>query len=115
MERLLERESELERIARAAAGAAEGEQALVVVEGAVGLGKTVLLSEARRRLRQGQTTVLAARPGEQEAAFPYGVLRQLLGPLLAALPSAGAGRTVCRPGGQGARSTRRRGGRAAAL
>jgi len=88
LERLLEREAELERIARAAAGAAEGEQALVVVEGAVGLGKTVLLSEARRRLRQGQTTVLAARPGEQEAAFPYGVLRQLLGPLLAALPSA---------------------------
>ena len=115
MERLLERESELERIARAAAGAAEGEQALVVVEGAVGLGKTVLLSEARRRLRQGQTTVLAARPGEQEAAFPYRVLRQLLGPAAGGAAVRGAGRTVCRPGGQGARSTRRRGGRAAAL
>lgn len=85
MERLLEREAELERIARAAARAVEGEPAVVVVEGAAGLGKTALLSEARRRLRRGQTTVLAGRPGEQEAAFAYGVLRQLLGPLLAAL------------------------------
>ncbi len=85
MERLLEREAELERIARAVASAAEGEPALVVVEGNAGLGKTALLSEARRRLRRGRTTVLAGRPGEQEASFAYGVLRQLLGPLLEAL------------------------------
>jgi hypothetical protein len=85
LEHLLERGAELERIVRAAARSVEGEPALVVVEGAAGLGKTALLLEARRRLRQAPTTVLAGRPGEQEASFAYGVLRQLLGPLLAAV------------------------------
>jgi DNA-binding CsgD family transcriptional regulator len=85
LEHLLEREAELERIVRAAARSVEGEPALVVVEGAAGLGKTALLLEARRRLRQAPTTVLAGRPGEQEVSFAYGVLRQLLGPLLAAV------------------------------
>ena len=82
---LLEREAELERIADAVTRAVEGEPALVVVEGAAGLGKTTLLSEARRRLDRGHTTVLVGRPGEQEGVFAYGVLRQLLEPLLAAL------------------------------
>lgn len=83
---MLEREAELACIARAAASATVGEPALVVVEGAAGLGKTTLLSEAKRRLRQEDVAVCAARPGEDETTFAYGVVRQLLGPVLTALP-----------------------------
>lgn len=83
---MLEREAELACIARAGASATVGEPALVVVEGAAGLGKTTLLSEAKRRLRQEDVAVCAARPGEDETTFAYGVVRQLLGPVLTALP-----------------------------
>ena len=57
---LLEREAELECIAHAVIRAVEGEPALVVVEGAAGLGKTTLLSEARRRLDKGHTRCWSA-------------------------------------------------------
>lgn len=108
---LLEREAELECIAHAVARAVEGEPALVVVEGGAGLGKTTLLSEARRRLDKGRTTVLVGRPGQQEGVFAYGVLRQLLEPLLAALapeerdalfsgPAAGALAALGEPEGE---------------
>ena len=77
---LLERESPLEAIDRGIARAAESQPALVVIEGAAGLGKTALLREARRAAEgAGQVTVLLGHPGELEATFPHGVVRQLLG------------------------------------
>ncbi len=80
---MLERESPLSVIADGVAAAAAGELALVVIEGAAGLGKTTLLTEARRAAaRDAEAKVLFARPGEFEASFAYGVVRQLLGPVL---------------------------------
>lgn len=81
---LLERESALEAIAGRAARAGESEPSLLIVEGAAGLGKTALLKEARRAVeRSDDANVLFGRPGEFEASFAYGVVRQLLGPGLA--------------------------------
>jgi DNA-binding CsgD family transcriptional regulator len=64
--------------------AADGEPSLLIVEGAAGLGKSALLTEARRSIEPSdEVTVLFGRPGEFEASFAYGVVRQLLGPGLA--------------------------------
>ncbi len=73
---LLERAAERERLVAATRRAAAGEPAVVILEGAAGLGKTALLQDARAGIG---TAVLAARPAEHESAFAYGVLRQLLG------------------------------------
>lgn len=81
---LLEREAPLGSITGALARAAAGDPTLLVVEGAAGLGKTALLREARRTAeREKKVKVLFGRPGEFEASFAYGVVRQLLGPALA--------------------------------
>jgi tetratricopeptide (TPR) repeat protein len=61
--------------------AARGEGGLGVIEGTAGIGKTSLLTEARRR---ADLRVLSARAGEFEGDFPFGVVRQLFEPLLAA-------------------------------
>lgn len=60
--------------------AARGEGGLGVIEGTAGIGKTSLLTEARRR---ADLRVLSARAGEFEGDFPFGVVRQLFEPLLA--------------------------------
>jgi predicted ATPase len=78
---LLERDSELEALAALIDAARAGDGSLVVIEGTAGIGKTRLLTEARRRA--GELRVLAARGGEYEADFPFGVVRQLFEPLLA--------------------------------
>ena len=77
-----ERDTALTRIEAAAARAGAGEPCLLVVEGAAGIGKTALLTEARRRLNDGPGRVLLARPGPDDAASAYGVVRQLLGSVL---------------------------------
>jgi DNA-binding CsgD family transcriptional regulator len=107
---MLEREAELACILRSAASAAEGEPALVVVAGAAGLGKTTLLSEARRRLRQAGLAVLAARPGEDEAAFAYGLVRQLLVPALAAMSPTRREALLAGPAAAGLEALRDSGG-----
>src|SRR5215207_209601 len=85
VEALLEREAELEAIADAVAAAVAGRGGVLVVEGPAGIGKTRLLAESGARARaDGRATVLTARGGEFEQAFPFGVVRQLFeGPLAA--------------------------------
>jgi DNA-binding CsgD family transcriptional regulator len=75
---LLERESELAVIDAAAAAARRGDGQAVVVRGAAGIGKSALLEAGRRRAEAAGATVLAARAGELEQGFPWGVARQLL-------------------------------------
>ena len=58
------------------AAAAEGRGVAVLLEGPAGIGKTSLL-EAALRLAEGRLGVLAARGGELERDFAYGVVRQL--------------------------------------
>ncbi|MGA2006184.1 MAG: AAA family ATPase [Solirubrobacteraceae bacterium] len=75
--RLVERDRELAEVDRALGGALAADGWLHVIEGPAGIGKTALLDEARRRAAQAGVAVLAARGGELEGEFPYGVVRQL--------------------------------------
>src|SRR6478672_7613628 len=92
---LLERENEIEALDGLMLDAAAGEGRFVVIEAAAGVGKSRLLAEARGRA--GRLRVLAARGGELEQEFPFGVVRQLFEAVLAdpeqletALAGAGA-------------------------
>nr|MDQ5808316.1 AAA family ATPase [Actinomycetota bacterium] len=80
---LLERDAELAVLDDLVAGAGRGEGRLVLVEGPAGIGKSRLLAEARARARAAGLRVLAARGGELEREFAYGVVRQLFEPLRA--------------------------------
>ena len=80
---LLEREAQLATIEALIEGALDGDGRLVVIEGSPGLGKTRLLAEARSLARSAGMTVLAARGGELEGTFAYGIVHQLLEPVLA--------------------------------
>jgi AAA ATPase domain len=55
----------------------------VVIEGTAGIGKTRLLAEGRAIAGSAGMRVLAARGGELEGEFAYGIVRQLFEPLLA--------------------------------
>ena len=80
--RLLERERELASLDALIGEAAEGGARLALVEGPAGIGKSRLVSEARRLGAGAGLRVLAARGGELEREFPYGVVRQLFEPIL---------------------------------
>ena len=82
---LLERDAELAALDALIASAVAGGR-LVAIEGPAGIGKTRLLSEARRRAQTAGVRVLAARGSELEREFSYGVVRQLFEPLLASVP-----------------------------
>ena len=81
---LLEREDELELVERLLFGATEGRGALVLFEGAAGIGKSRLLGAACEGAEALGLQVLRARGGELERDFSYGVVRQLFEPRLAA-------------------------------
>jgi DNA-binding CsgD family transcriptional regulator len=81
---LLEREHELERLTALLDGVTAGRGGLVLVEGPPGIGKTRLADAARERARDRGLAVLAARASELDRDFPFGVVRQLFEPLLAA-------------------------------
>jgi predicted ATPase len=80
--RLLERERELEALAAAVGAVAEGTSGLVLVEGPAGIGKSRLLAAARTLADERGVGVLAARGGELEREFPFGIVRQLFESLL---------------------------------
>ena len=59
-----------------------GEGTLVLIEGPPGAGKTELQREARSAAERAGMTVLAARGSELEQPFAFGVVRQLLEPII---------------------------------
>jgi DNA-binding NarL/FixJ family response regulator len=81
---LLEREDQVALLEALVEAACEGGGRFVVVEGTAGIGKTRLLGEARAIADSTRMRVLAARGGELEGEFAYGIVRQLFDPLLAA-------------------------------
>ena len=85
---LLERGEELAAIDAGIASALAGAGRVVVVEGPAGIGKSSVLAEARSRAADAGLSVLQARGSELEAAFSYGVVRQLLEPLVAQASTA---------------------------
>src|SRR5438067_6512716 len=74
---LLEREHEVERVRAAVRAVGQRAGAVVVIEGAAGMGKSRLLEVARLRALELGLRVLSARATELEQAFPFGVIRQL--------------------------------------
>jgi DNA-binding CsgD family transcriptional regulator len=90
---LVERERELATLDALLADAAAGH--LLLIEGPAGIGKSQLLAEVRERAA-GSLTVLAARAGELEREFAFGVVRQLF-----EAPVSGPGRKRALAGAAG--------------
>ncbi len=82
---ILERGEELKGITALIAEVVEtGSGVTLVLEGPAGIGKTRLMDEARGIAVEQGMEVCAARGAELERDFPFGLVRQLLGPPLAA-------------------------------
>jgi DNA-binding CsgD family transcriptional regulator len=84
---LLERERELDELAAAIGDARDGTGGLMAIEAQAGLGKTRLLHATRAAAAEAGLRVLTARATELERDFPFGLVRQLFEPQLAALPA----------------------------
>jgi DNA-binding CsgD family transcriptional regulator len=84
---LLEREAQVAALEALADGARSGGGRFAVIEGSAGIGKTRLLAEARAIAGSAGMRVLAARGGELDGGFAYGIVRQLFEPLLASVSS----------------------------
>jgi AAA ATPase domain len=84
---LLEREAQVAALEALADATRSGGGRFVVIEGTAGIGKTRLLAEARAIAGSVGMRVLAARGGEFEGGFAYGIVRQLFEPLLASAAS----------------------------
>jgi predicted ATPase len=80
---LLEREDELATIEEVLDRARGGSGRLLLIEGEAGAGKTSLLAAAADLAAARELLLLRAGGGEYERDFPYGVVRQLLEPVLA--------------------------------
>jgi DNA-binding CsgD family transcriptional regulator len=71
------------------AGAAGGRGAVALVDGAAGIGKTSLLQRGTALARDAGCTTATARASELEREFAFGLVRQLLEPLVASLDTDG--------------------------
>ena len=83
---LLERERELETLRDGVDRACVGEGTLLLIEGPAGAGKTVLAREARGAAERARMMPLEARGSELEQPFAFGVVRQLLEPVISKDP-----------------------------
>jgi hypothetical protein len=86
---LLERGEDLERLGALLAAALGGEGGLAVVEGPAGIGKSSLLAAAQAS--SGGFRALRARGSELETAFSFGVVLQLLDPVVRTVSEAEQG------------------------
>ena len=80
---LLERSEEVGRIEEALERGRTGSGSLVVIEGPAGIGKTALLTAAGAVAQAKGMRLLRSRGAQLEREFAFGVVRQLLEPLLA--------------------------------
>jgi DNA-binding SARP family transcriptional activator len=80
---LLDRDREMRAVRAALDDLAAGEPRLLLIEGPAGIGKTRLLTEARRIAGERSVRVLTARGSQLEKAFGFGAVRQLFEPELA--------------------------------
>ncbi|MEV7403097.1 AAA family ATPase [Streptomyces sp. NPDC091267] len=79
---IVERDAELESLARAFDAARESAGSLSVIDGAAGIGKSRLLSELSTLPQSAGFSLLYARGSELEQELPFGVVRQLMEPAL---------------------------------
>ena len=85
---LLERDSELEVLGSLAAAAGRRDGAVARLEGAAGAGKTAMLREAAAVAAERGLRVLWATGSELDRDFAFGLVHQLLDPVLAATDPA---------------------------
>ena len=83
---LHERERELQMLRDGLDRACAGEGTLLVIEGPAGVGKTALIREARVAAGRAGIMPLEARGSELEQPFAFGVVRQLLEPVVSNEP-----------------------------
>jgi DNA-binding CsgD family transcriptional regulator len=83
---LLERDWALERIEGCLGRARQGHGGALMVEGPAGIGKTVLLAAGLDMAASEGFRVLRARAAELEQEYAFGVVRQLVEPVLARAP-----------------------------
>jgi DNA-binding CsgD family transcriptional regulator len=100
---LLERDQELERIAACLQRARQGHGEALVVDGPAGIGKTILLASGRYLAEGEGFRVLRARGAELEREFAFGVVRQLVEPVIAAASEEERRRFLDGPPGVAAR------------
>lgn len=79
---LLERDAEVGTLTEWLERARTGTGGLLVIEGEAGVGKTALLERCNELGAAQGITVLAARGGELEREFAWGIVRQLFEPLV---------------------------------
>jgi len=79
---LLERERELRMLRAGLSQACRAEGALLLIEGPPGVGKTALIRSARAQAGQAGLLALEATGSELEQPFAFGVVRQLLEPVI---------------------------------
>jgi DNA-binding CsgD family transcriptional regulator len=83
---LVERDRELQRIRSLLLRAQDGRGKALVIEGPAGIGKTALLAAAGNAAESEGFRLLRARGAELEREFAFGVVRQLVEPVLARAP-----------------------------
>ena len=83
---LRERERELGALREGLERAGAGGGTLLLVEGPAGVGKTELVREARAAAEQAGVRPLEARGSELEQPFAFGIVRQLLEPMIGEAP-----------------------------
>lgn len=86
---LLEREGETAVLRAAVEDATAGSGSVVLLEGPAGIGKTALVDAVVPIAREHDARVLGARASELDRGFAFGVVHQLLEPLLGALDAGG--------------------------
>jgi hypothetical protein len=82
--RIIERDRELSLFEDLVRPDGAGGCGLVVIEGTAGIGKSRLIAELRDRAVENGFLVMGANGSDLEREFPFGVVRQLFDPLLAA-------------------------------
>jgi DNA-binding CsgD family transcriptional regulator len=100
---LVERDRELARIARCLQRAEQGHGGALAVEGPAGIGKTVLLAAAREGAQGDGFQVLRGRGAELEREFAFGVVRQLIEPVVVGATEEERARLLDGPPGVAAR------------
>src|SRR5579884_2493747 len=84
---VLEREEQLEAIARGLDGARHGAGSAIVLVAQSGAGKSALLDHARQAAEARGISTLHARGTALEREFPFGIVRQLFDRLLHTMPA----------------------------
>ncbi|MFA4929524.1 MAG: AAA family ATPase [Patulibacter sp.] len=86
---LLDRAHETQALRRAVEALADGRGGVVLLEGPAGIGKTSLVEAVGPIAAEHEALVLGARASELDRGFAFGVVLQLLEPVLDALDDAG--------------------------